>query len=74
MAGILQINEEMEGVPPNWSTIFSVADTDEPVARAKELAGTAQMKGMDLPEIGRLVVLQDPTGAVFQVLQPPPKS
>ena len=28
---------------------------------------------MDMPEIGRLAVLQDPTGAVFQVLQPPPE-
>ena len=28
---------------------------------------------MDLPEIGRLAVLQDPTGAVFQILQPPPE-
>jgi predicted enzyme related to lactoylglutathione lyase len=28
---------------------------------------------MDLPDIGRMAVLQDPTGAVFQVLQPPPE-
>jgi predicted enzyme related to lactoylglutathione lyase len=27
---------------------------------------------MDLPKIGRLAVIQDPVGAVFQVLQPPP--
>jgi predicted enzyme related to lactoylglutathione lyase len=74
VAGIFQINEQMAGVPPNWSTIFAVANTDETVAQAKELGGTALMEGMDLPEIGRLAVLQDPTGAVFQVLQPPPES
>ena len=48
--------------------------TTRRVAKAKELGGTALMEGMDMPEIGRLAVLQDPTGAVFQVLQPPPES
>ena len=29
-------------------------------------------EGIDLPDIGRLAVLQGPTGAVFQVIQQPP--
>jgi uncharacterized protein len=74
VAGIFEINEYMGDVPPNWSTVFSVADHDETVAKAKELGGTALMQGMNIPEIGRLAVLKDPTGAVFQVLQPPPES
>ena len=73
VAGILELGEDMRDVPPNWSTVFAVANTDETVAKARELGGTALMPGMDLPEIGRLAVLQDPTGAVFQVLQPPPE-
>ena len=56
--------------PPNWSTVFAVADTDETVTRAKELGGTVLMEPFDLPEIGRLAVLQDPAGAVFQVMKP----
>ncbi len=74
VAGIFELDENMRDVPPNWGTIFAVANTDETVAKAQELGGTALMPGMDLPEIGRLAVLQDPTGAVFQVLQPPPES
>jgi uncharacterized protein len=74
VAGIFEINEYMGDVPPNWSTVFSVADHDETVAEAKALGGTALMQGMDIPEIGRLAVLKDPTGAVFQVLQPPADS
>jgi uncharacterized protein len=73
VAGIFEINEHMGDVPPNWSTVFAVANTDETVAKAKELGGTALVEGMDLPDIGRMAVLQDPTGAVFQVLQPPPE-
>ncbi len=74
VAGMFKINEYMGDVPPNWSSVFAVADADETVAKAKELGGTALMAGMDLPEIGRLAVLQDPTGAVFQVLAPPVES
>ena len=74
VAGIFEINEHMGDVPPNWSTVFAVADHDATVAKAKELGGTALMQGMNIPEIGRLAVLQDPTGAVFQILQPPPES
>jgi uncharacterized protein len=73
VAGIFEINEHMGDVAPNWSTVFAVANTDETVAKAEELGGTALIEGMDLPDIGRMAVLQDPTGAVFQVLQPPPE-
>jgi predicted enzyme related to lactoylglutathione lyase len=73
VAGIFEINERMGDTPPNWSTVFAVADHDAAVAKARELGGMVLAEGMDLPEIGRLAVLQDPTGAVFQILQPPPE-
>jgi predicted enzyme related to lactoylglutathione lyase len=72
VAGVLALEGQMAGIPPNWSPVFGVAHTDETVAKAQELGGMALMPGMDLPEIGRLAVLQDRAGAVFQVLQPPP--
>jgi predicted enzyme related to lactoylglutathione lyase len=59
-----------EGEPPNWSTVFAVDDADGTVAKARELGGTVLMEPLDLPEIGRLAVLQDPAGAVFQVMKP----
>ena len=73
IAGILQITPPMKdaGVPPNWSTVFTVADTDETRRRAEELGGTLLAGPMDVPEVGRLAVLEDPVGAVFQVLQSP---
>jgi predicted enzyme related to lactoylglutathione lyase len=68
IAGVRELTSE--GEPPNWSTVFAVADTDETVAKAKELGGTVLMEPFDLPEIGRLAVLQGPVGAVFQVMKP----
>ena len=56
------------GEQPHWSTVFAVADTDETVSRATELGGTTVLEPRDLPGIGRLAVLRDPTGAVFQVM------
>jgi predicted enzyme related to lactoylglutathione lyase len=73
VAGIFGLDENMAEVPPNWSTVFAVADHDATIAKAQELGGTVLMQGMDLPDIGRLGVIKDPTGAVFQVLQPPPE-
>ena len=40
---------------------------------ATELGGTVVMEPLDLPDIGRIAVLQDPVGAAFQVIQNPPE-
>ena len=71
IAGLSKIGPEQEGTPPNWATVFSVADTDASVARAQELGAELLVPPMDLPDIGRFAVLQDPVGAVFQVLANP---
>lgn len=68
IAGIRELGPQMGGAPPNWSTVFAVADTDETCKRAGELGGKVLLEPMDLPEIGRLAVIQDPVGAGFQVL------
>ena len=60
-----------EGEPPNWLTTFSVAGADASVAQARELGGTVIVEPFDIPSIGRFAVLQDPTGAVFGILEPP---
>jgi hypothetical protein len=62
------------GSAPQWSVTFSVANTDETIAKAQELGGEVLLEPMDLPDIGRIAVLKDPVGALFQVIQPPPES
>jgi predicted enzyme related to lactoylglutathione lyase len=62
------------GDAPQWSVTFSVANTDETVAEAQELGGEVLLQPLDLPDIGRIAVLKDPAGAMFQVIQPPPES
>ncbi len=45
-------------------------DADAAAAKAGELGGSAMMPPFDVMEVGRMAVLQDPTGAVFSVWQP----
>jgi len=61
------INEEMkaQGVPPNWLQYVSVESVDASTEKAKSLGGVVMREPMDVMEIGRMSVLQDPTGAVF---------
>jgi uncharacterized protein len=71
VAGVREPIPQMGG-EPQWSVVFSVADTDETVAKARELGGEVLIEPADLPQIGRIAVLRDPVGAMFQVIQPPP--
>ena len=71
VAGLFKITAEMGDVPPNWMTVFAVADCDASVARATELGGAVPFGPQNIP-VGRFAVVQDPIGAVFQVVAAPP--
>lgn len=53
--------------PPMWMIYFAVDDCDAAVARITELGGTLLAPPMDLPQ-GRFAVVEEPGGAVFQVI------
>jgi predicted enzyme related to lactoylglutathione lyase len=54
---------QFEGVPPHWMTYVSVEDVDDTANRAKSLGGQVNHGPMDVPGVGRVAFLQDPTGA-----------
>ncbi len=64
----------MPEVPTHWSTVFATEDADATAGRAGELGGTVYVEPFDVP-VGRLTIIADPTGAVFQAIainQPEP--
>jgi uncharacterized protein len=61
--------ERQHGVPPHWNSYVSVKNADEAAKKAQELGGNVLMQPFDVMDAGRMAVLQDPTGAVFQVWQ-----
>ena len=61
------------GSPKGWTTCFSVASTDDSVAKVEAAGGKVTMAPMDT-EFGRFAVVEDPWGAPFTVMQDPPAS
>lgn len=57
-----------EQVPSFWRVYFGVADTDAACQRITELGGQVTDGPIDSP-FGRLATVQDPQGAMFQVIQ-----
>jgi predicted enzyme related to lactoylglutathione lyase len=57
-------------VPPFWLPYFQVADCDSSVSKAQTLGGKAVVPAMDIPNVGRFAVLNDPQGAAFAVYKP----
>jgi len=72
VGGLYELKGDMAGMPPHWATAFAVADTDATCKLAEGLGGSVLVQPLDIPAIGRYAVIQDPVGAVFQVLADPP--
>jgi predicted enzyme related to lactoylglutathione lyase len=70
VAGLYEMRgPQFENVPPHWMTYVNSANVDESVTRAKSLGATILADPMDIPGVGRLAVLQDPTGATISVFK-----
>jgi predicted enzyme related to lactoylglutathione lyase len=62
------MNPATEDVPPHWNVYFNVEDVDATVARTQELGGTVVAPAFDVPGVGRMAVLADPQGAMFNLM------
>jgi uncharacterized protein len=52
------------GMPPHIMNYLAVDDVDENTARAEQLGAKVHRK-MDVPGVGRIAIIEDPTGAMF---------
>ena len=62
-------DEQRMGIPSHWNSYIAVENADDAVARAQGLGATVLVQPFDVMDNGRMAVLQDPTGATFQVWQ-----
>jgi hypothetical protein len=71
VAAIAQMSPDMQaqGIPPMWNSFVSVANVDETARCAKELGGAVLTEPMDVFDVGRMAVVQDPTGGVIVAWQ-----
>ncbi|MDX1388121.1 MAG: VOC family protein, partial [Acidobacteriota bacterium] len=70
VAGLYQLAGPMAEIPPYWATYVNVADVDATVEKAQSLGGSVGAPPMDVPDVGRIAFLQDPTGAMIALFKP----
>jgi predicted enzyme related to lactoylglutathione lyase len=62
-------DERQGGAPPHWNSYVTVANVDESAKKAQQLGAKVLAPPFDVMDAGRMAVLQDPTGAIFQIWQ-----
>ena len=70
---VYEMNPEWFGgnLPPAHLMVYvSVNDVDGSAAHAEKLGGSVVRPPMDIPNVGRMAVLRDPTGATFSIFTP----
>ncbi len=65
---------EFEGIPPNWFSYIAVDDVDARAEAAKQNGGELMRDLFDIPGVGRIAILSDPTGAAIGLITPEPKN
>ena len=63
-------DERNQGIPPHWTTYFTVENVDQIAEKAAQTGGKVVFGPFDVFEAGRMAVLQDRQGAVFAAWQP----
>ena len=66
-AGLMERRPDMGDIPPYWGVYISVDNVDATAAKAEELGGQNTAAPFDVPGVGRMAGITDPTGAFFMV-------
>lgn len=69
VAGLMQSGEKTGFVPSHWVTYFAVDDCDAGADKAVGLGGKVLAPPREIPDVGRMAVLADPSGATFAIIQ-----
>jgi predicted enzyme related to lactoylglutathione lyase len=72
VAGIMNIADMpgMEGLPPHWFTYIGVDDVDAAVAATRASGGQVHREPWDVPGVGRIAIVGDPSGATVGIMTP----
>lgn len=60
----------MEGAPPHWFTYLAVDDVDAAVAATRAAGGTIHREPWEVPGVGRIAIVADPSGAAVGLMTP----
>lgn len=63
-------NEYFEGQIPQWITYLAVDDVDAAVEQTSDAGGKILQDCMDIPGVGRIAMIKDPTGVTLGIMTP----
>jgi hypothetical protein len=73
IGGMMQIDkqwgENWEKIPTHWMTYIAVDNCDETLEKITAHGGNVCVPAFDAPNVGRMAVVKDPSGATFSVIQ-----
>ncbi len=71
VCGMYELPAQMKemGIPAHWMSYVAVLNTDPVCEKAKQLGAKVLQGPFDVMDVGRMAVLQDPTGATFSIWQ-----
>ena len=65
----MQPEMQQQGIPSHWNSYVTVDDVDAMVEKVKANGGTVVAEPFDVFDSGRMMVVQDPTGATVSLWQ-----
>lgn len=68
VGGMYKTGPEQGEVPSRWMSYVAVDDVDARARQAEELGGKLRVPPMDIPNVGRFCVVEDPTGATISLI------
>lgn len=71
VGGIFAMTDgEFSGVPEHWMGYIAVDDIDARVRKARDAGGEILREPWDIPGVGRIAIVKDPSGAVSGWMTP----
>lgn len=68
IGGIMGPVPDAPPMPPAWGCYVTVDDVDALAGRVSTLGGRVLVPPMDIPGVGRFTVIQDPQGAMLNLI------
>ena len=68
IGGIMAPPPIAPAMPAMWGCYVTVANVDQTLEKCTALGGKVMVPPMDVPNVGRMAVIQDPQGAVINVM------
>ena len=70
IAGMMNPTADTPGEGSYWHSYIAVEDIEGCARKTTELGGTVLVPPHDVPDVGRVCAVADPTGAIVHLMQP----